>query len=68
MATRKPKPLPDDLPAVDALPPLPLDHPLLHAIINQHVGGTSKTALAAKLGLPLSYVKAVVYTYLERYE
>ncbi len=68
MATRKPKPLPEDLPAVDALPPMPLDHPTLHTIINQYVGGTGKKALAEKLGLPLPYVKTVIYTYLERYE
>lgn len=68
MATRKPKAPPADLPSLDNLPQMPMDHPVLHTIINQHVGGLGKKALAEKLGLPLAYIKGVIYTYLEQYD
>lgn len=67
MATRK-KATPPDLPALDALPQLPTDHETLHAIVNFYVSGNSQTKCAEKFGVPLAYIKGVVFHFLTRYD
>lgn len=70
MATRKPKPKaePLELPALGSLPDVPMDHPVLHNIVNIYVGGTCMTKIAAKLDLPFAYIKGVIHHFLTRYE
>lgn len=74
MGTRKKAVEELPLPAQDALPPSAFDHPTLHMIINAYASGSgkksgsSKKALVTKFKLPLAYINAVIYEYLEKYD
>lgn len=68
MPTRKKAAEEAPLPAQDALPPSAFDHPTLHMIINAYGSGSSKKALVTKFKLPLAYINAVIYEYLEKYD
>lgn len=65
MATKKDS---EALPALEALPAIPMEHPTLHRIVNAFVSGTGKRELARKFDLPLTYIQGVIHFYLERFE